>query len=90
MTVGKIIDEKEQNDLKDLKQQIESLAMIIKGKGRGFLSKEEEILGTLLRKGCRDHLGKEKYLSDQGRNLSTVSGVMVGVMDGVIAQHWKT
>ena len=50
MTVGKIIDEKEQNDLKDLKQQIESLAMImkvppwrceIKGKGRGFLPKEE-------------------------------------------------
>ena len=30
MNVGKIIDEKEQNDLKDLKQQIESMAMIMK------------------------------------------------------------
>ena len=40
MTVGKIIDEKEQNDLKDLKQQIESLAMIMKSATVGSVKSE--------------------------------------------------
>ena len=31
MTVEKIVDNKEQNELKDLRQQIESLSMIMKG-----------------------------------------------------------
>ena len=35
MTVGKIIDDKEQNDLTDLKQKIESLIMIMKSATMG-------------------------------------------------------
>ena len=99
MTVGKIIDEKQQNNLKDLNQQIESLATIMKSATlRGVKSKVKEgvsspgrkrCLGTLLRKGYRDHLGKERYLCDQGRNLSNVIGVMVRVRDGENAQYWK-
>ena len=35
MTVEKIIDDKEQNDLRDLKQQIKSLTTIMKGATMG-------------------------------------------------------
>ena len=72
MTVEKIIDDKERIDLKDLKQQTESLSTIMKSatigsmkpKGREGVSPHgrKSYLGIHHRKGCRDHLEKEKYL----------------------------
>ena len=73
MTIEKIIDDKERNDLKDLKQQIESLSMIMKSATVGSMKPKgiEEVssphgrksyLGTCHRKGCRDHLREGRYL----------------------------
>ena len=66
LTAEKIIDNKEQNELKDLRQQIESLAMInekchhrkckAKSDRGSFLPKEEgSAWYFLLRKGFKDH-----------------------------------
>ena len=70
MTVGKVIDEKEQNDLKDLKQQIESFAMIMKSVTVGGVKsklKEEvssprkkEMFGNSPQKGVQGSPGKGK------------------------------
>ena len=56
MTVEKVIEEREKDELKDLKQQIESLTMIMKGatigtrktKGREGISspRKKELLGN--------------------------------------------
>ena len=70
MTVEKITNEKERNDLKDLKQQIELSTIMkcatvgsMKTKGReGVSSPRKSYLGTHHRKGCRDHLKEGKYL----------------------------
>ena len=61
MTVEKIVDNKEQNQLKDLRQQIESLAMIMKSATMGNVkvkvtegvssSRKKEVLGNSPRKG---------------------------------------
>ena len=61
MTVEKIMDDKERKDLKDLKQQIESLSMIMKSATIGSM-KPKGREGVCHRKGCRDHPEKEKYL----------------------------
>ena len=73
MTVEKIIDNKEQNELKDLRQQIESLATIMKSdhcrecKTKsyrvGFLPhRRKKCLVSLLRKDFKDHPEKGKGL----------------------------
>ena len=72
MTVEKVIDDKERNKLKDLKQQIESLSTIMKSatigsvkpKGRQGISSpwKKEFFGIPHRKGCRDHLERGKKL----------------------------
>ena len=61
LTVEKIIDNKEQNELKDLRQQIESLATIMKSATVGNVKpkvtegvsspRNKEVLGTSLQKG---------------------------------------
>ena len=70
MTVEKIIDNKEQNELKDLRQQIESLATIMKSATVGNVKpkavegvsspRNKEVLGNSPWKGFRDHLKKGK------------------------------
>ena len=72
MTVENVIDDKERNELKDLKQQIESLSTIMKSvtvggmkpKGREGVSspQKKELFGNSHKRGCRGHLEKEKYL----------------------------
>ena len=72
MTVEKITDNKEQNELKDLKQQIESLTTFMKSatlenvKSRaveGFLPQERRNCSKiLLRKGFRGHLKRGRDL----------------------------
>ena len=71
MTLEKVIEEREKSELKDLKQQIESLTMTmksvtigtVKAKGRKeFLHPERKSYwGVHHRKECKDHLRKEKY-----------------------------
>ena len=70
MTVGKIIDEKEQNDLKDLKQQIESLATIMKSATVGGVKskvkegvsspRKKEMFGNSPQKGLHESPRKGK------------------------------
>ena len=70
MTVEKITDNKEQNALKDLKQQIESLTMIMKSATTGNLKsravegisspRKKELLKILLQKGFRGYLKRRK------------------------------
>ena len=70
MTVEKIIDDKERNDLKDLKQQIESLSMIMKSatvgnvklKGREGVSssRKKELFGNSPQKGLQGSPRKQK------------------------------
>ena len=71
MTVEKITDNKEQNELKDLRQQIESLTTIMKSATignvkskvvEGISSPRKKCLKILLSKGSRGHLEKEKDL----------------------------
>ena len=71
MTVEKVIEEREKSELKDLKQQIELLTMIMKSATIGtvkakvrkeFLHPERQsYFGVHHRKECKDHLKKEKY-----------------------------
>ena len=70
MTVGMIVDEKEQNDLKDLKQQIESLAMIMKSATMGGVKskvkegvsspRKKEMFGNSPQKGVKGSPRKGK------------------------------
>ena len=72
MTVGKIIDDNEQNDLKDLKQQIESLVMIMKSvtmgdvklrvKERVSSPRKKEMFGNSPQKGLQGSPKRERYL----------------------------
>ena len=71
MMVEKVIEERERSELKDLKQHIELLSVIMKSatvgigkaKGReGALSpRKKELLGSSPQKECKDHLRKERY-----------------------------
>ena len=71
MTVEKIVDDKEQNELKDLRQQIELLAMIMKSATVGNVKVKVvecppqgrmKCWVVLLRKGFKDHPGRGKDL----------------------------
>ena len=71
MMVEKVIEVGEKSELEDLRQQIESLAMIVEsatveaGKtkgGEGISSpRKKELLGIPNRRGCKGHLGKARY-----------------------------
>ena len=71
MAVEKVIEEREKDEVKDLKQQTESLTMIIKSatigtgktKGREGISspKKKKLMGNSSQKGCKDHLRKARY-----------------------------
>ena len=77
MTVEKIIDDKERNDLKDLKQQIELLSMIMKSvtirstkpKGREWVSSpwKKELFGNLPQKGLQGSPRKGKISLKPGQ-----------------------
>ena len=77
MTVEKIIDDKEQNDLKDLKQQIKSLTMImksatvgdIKSKGKEGVSspRKIEMFGNSPQKGLQGSPKKRKISLKPGQ-----------------------
>ena len=100
MTVDKIINDKEQNDLRDLKQQIKSLTMImksatmgsVKSKGKEGVSspRKKEMFVKSPQKGYRDHLKKERYLWNQAKNLSSVTDVRDRVTGGASVQLQKT
>ena len=72
LTVEKIIDNKEQNELKDLRQQIESLATIMKSATMGNVKpqvtegvsspRKKEVLGNSPQKGFKDHPEKGRDL----------------------------
>ena len=100
MTVEKIIDDKEQNNLRDLKQQIESLTMImksatmggVKSKGKEGVSspRKKEMFGNFPQKGLQGSPKKGKISVKPGKNLSSVTNVRDGVMGGESVQLWKT
>ena len=100
VTVEKITDNKEQNELKDLKQQIESLAMIMKSVTIGNVKpkveeavsfpRKKEMLGNSPQKGLQGSSKKGKDLSNQVRNLSSAIDVTVRVMGGENVPLWKT
>ena len=100
MTVEKVVDKNEPTDLQDIKQQIESLATIMKSttvgnvkikEGEGVLSpKKKRCFETLLRKHSKGHLGRGKEFLNQGKGLQSVIDVMDGVMGGKSVQPWKT
>ena len=79
MTVEKVVDKNEPTDLQDIKQQIESLAMIMKSttvenvklkEGEGVLSlKRSRCFKTLLRKHSKGHLRRAREFLNQGRSL---------------------
>ena len=79
MTVEKTADNKEQNELKDVRQQIESLAMIMKISTVGNVKpkaieglsspRKKKVLGNSPQKGFQGSPKKGKDLSNQGRNL---------------------
>ena len=100
MTVEKITDNKEQNYLKDLRQQIESLTMIMKSATiknmkskavEGISSpRKKEVLKNSPKKGFQGSPKRGKDLWNWDKNLSSVTDVMVGVMGGWNVQLWKT
>ena len=79
MTVEKVIDKNEPTDLQDIKQQIESLATIMKSttvgnvklkEGEGVQSpKKKEVFRGSPKKHSQDHLGKGREFQNQGRSL---------------------
>ena len=79
MTVEKVIEEREKSELKYLKQQIESLTMIIKSamigtgktKGRKGISspRKKELLGSLLQKRMQGPPKKGKISLRPGQKL---------------------
>ena len=81
MTVEKITDNKEQNELKDLRQQIESLVMIMKSATIGNVkpkvveevsSPRKKCLEILLRKGFRDHLKRERTSEVRAKTIQVL------------------
>ena len=81
MTVEKVVEKNEPTDLQDLKQQIESLATIMKSATVGNVKQKEEegvssskekerCFKILLKKHSKDHLGREKEFLNQGKSLS--------------------
>ena len=100
LTVEKITDNKEQNELKDLKQQTELLATIMKSATIGNVKpkvtegvsspRKKEVLGTSPWKGFQGSPRKGKGPLKPGQNLSSAIGVMVGVMGGENVPLWKT
>ena len=100
MMVEKVIEEREKDELKDLKWQIESLTTIIKSatigtgktKGREGTSspRKKELLGNSHKIECKGHLRKARYPWDQAKNLFSVFDVRAGVMDGMSVQLRKT
>ena len=78
MMVEKVVEKKEHTDLQDIKQQIESLATIMKSATMGNVRPKEEdgvscpkkkCFEILLRKYSKDHPGKEKGFLGLDRNL---------------------
>ena len=79
MTVKKVVDKNESTDLQDIKQQIESLAKIMKSttagnvklkEGEGaHLQRKKRCFKILLRKHSKGHLRREKGFLNQGRGL---------------------
>ena len=77
MTVEKVIDDKERNELKDLKQQIELMSTIMKSvtiwsmkpKGRGGISSpwKKEFFGNSPQKGLQGSPRKEKVALKPGQ-----------------------
>ena len=100
MTVEKIIDNKEQNELKDLKQQIESLATIMKSATVGKVKPKvtervsspmkKDMLGNSPQKGFQGSPRKGKGPLKPGQNLSIAICVMVMVMSGKNVPLQKT
>ena len=91
MMVEKVIEEREKSELKDLKQQIESLTTIMKSatigtvktKGREGISspKKKKLLGSSRQKRMQGSPKKGKISLRPGQNLFNVSDVRAGVMD---------
>ena len=79
MTVEKVIDKDEPTDLQDIKQQIESLATIMKSnmvgnvklkEGEGVQSpKKKEVFRGSPKKHSQDHLRKGREFQNQDRSL---------------------
>ena len=79
MTVEKVVEKKEPTGLQDIKQQIESLAIIMKSammgsvklkEGEGVSSpKKKEVFQNSPKKVFQGHLGREKGFLNQGRSL---------------------
>ena len=79
MTVEKVVDKNEPSDLQDIKQQIESLATIMKSttvenvklkEGEGVLSpKKMRCFKILLKKHSEGQLGRGREFLNQGRSL---------------------
>ena len=100
MPVQKVVEKKEPTHLQDIKQQIESLATIMKGamvgnvklkEGEGVSSpKKREVFWNSPKKHSKGHLGREKEYLSQGKSLSSAIDVMDGVMGGKNVQLWKT
>ena len=77
MTVEKITDNKEQNELKHQKQQIESLTTIMKSVIVGSVKpkvkegvsspRKKEIFGNSPQKGVRDHLKREDIFETRAK-----------------------
>ena len=76
MTFEKVVEKKEPIDLQDMKQQIESLATIVKSatvggvklkEGEGVSPpKKKEVFRNSPKKHSKDHLGREKEFLNQG------------------------
>ena len=100
MAVKKVVERKEPADLQDIKQQIESLATIMKSamvggvklkEGEGVSSpKKREVFWNSPKKHSKGHLGRGKGFLNQGKSLSSLIDVMDGVMGGKNALLQKT
>ena len=79
MTIEKVVEKKEPTDLQGIKQQMKSLATIMKSatmggvklnEGRGFHpQRRKKCFKILLRKYSKGHLGREKGFLNQDKNL---------------------
>ena len=78
MTAEKVFEKKEPTDLQDIKQQIQSLATVMKSammgsvklkEGEGVSSQRRKRCFEILRKYSKGQLGREKGFLSQGRSL---------------------
>ena len=100
MTVEKVIEEREKDELKDLKQQIKSLTTIMKsatigtGKTKGMertsSPRKKELLGNSPQKRMQGSPKRGKISLRPDKNLFSVFDVRFAVMDGISVQLWKT